>query len=146
LVTASLPSRRLRELGQRLWPTPAEGPPSTASRKGRGSIIPRPLRDLTRIGAFRSTPRASAIPARSLAIADPIMALIGSIQFQDVTHQHVSQAVEFVASHSQQMSVALQALESDHHLESIRTAITGADDALRDVTTVQYTRRCNRKR
>jgi methyl-accepting chemotaxis protein len=61
-----------------------------------------------------------------LAIADPVMALIGSIQFQDVTHQelpHVSQAVEFVACHSQQMSVALQNLESDHHLESIRTAI-----------------------
>jgi hypothetical protein len=129
--------------------TPAEGPPSTASRKGRGSIILRPLRDLTRIGAFRSTPHASAIPARLLAIADRIMALIGSIQFQDVTHQellHVSQDVEFVACHSQQMSVALQDLESNNHLESIRTAITGADDALRDVTTVQYSRRGNRKR
>jgi hypothetical protein len=95
--------------------------------QGEGSNIRRPLRHLMRMATFRSSMRASAIPARLLAIADLTMALIGSIQFQVVTHQelqHVSQAVEFVACHSQQMSIALQDLESDHHLGSIRTAIT----------------------
>ena len=60
-------------------------------------------------------------------IADPIMALIGSIQFQDVTRQelqHVSQAMEFVAIHSEQLSVVLQDLGNDHDIDGIQAAIT----------------------
>jgi methyl-accepting chemotaxis protein len=66
------------------------------------------------------------IQEASEMIAHPIMALIGSIQFQDVTRQellHVSQALEFVGRHSEQLSVALQDLGHDHHLDSIKTAI-----------------------
>ena len=60
-------------------------------------------------------------------IADPIMALIGSIQFQDVTRQelqHVSQAMEFVTGHSEQLSVVLKDLGNDHDFDSIQMAIS----------------------
>ena len=63
----------------------------------------------------------------SVMIADPIMALIGSIQFQDVTRQelqHVSQAMEFVTGHSEQLSVVLKDLENDHDFDSIQMAIS----------------------
>ncbi len=63
----------------------------------------------------------------SAMIADPIMALIGSIQFQDVTRQelqHVSEAMEFVAVHSEQLSVVLQDLGNDHDIDGIQAAIT----------------------
>jgi methyl-accepting chemotaxis protein len=60
-------------------------------------------------------------------IAHPILALIGSIQFQDVTRQelqHVSQAMELVAHHSEQLSAFLQGHCNDHEPESIQSAIT----------------------
>lgn len=63
----------------------------------------------------------------SAMIADPIMALIGSIQFQDVTRQelqHVSQAMEFVTGHSEQLSVVLKDLGNDHDFDSIQMAIS----------------------
>jgi methyl-accepting chemotaxis protein len=66
------------------------------------------------------------IQESSEMIAHPIMALIGSIQFQDVARQelqHVSQAMEFVARHSEQMSVALEDLGNDRELDSIQAAI-----------------------
>jgi methyl-accepting chemotaxis protein len=60
-------------------------------------------------------------------IAHPIMALIGSIQFQDITRQelqHVCQGMEFVASHSGQLRVVLEDFGRDHDLDSVQTAIT----------------------
>jgi methyl-accepting chemotaxis protein len=66
------------------------------------------------------------VQASSEMIAQPILALIGSIQFQDVTRQqleHVSQGVEFIASHSEQLSVFLQDLDNDQDLESAQTGI-----------------------
>ena len=60
-------------------------------------------------------------------IAHPIMALIGSIQFQDITRQelqHVSQGIEFVAGHSGQLCVVLEDAGTDHDLGSTQTAIT----------------------
>jgi methyl-accepting chemotaxis protein len=59
--------------------------------------------------------------------AHAIMTLIGSIQFQDVTRQelqHVSQAMEFVARHSEQLSVFLDDFVEDRDLNSIQAAIT----------------------
>jgi methyl-accepting chemotaxis protein len=66
------------------------------------------------------------IQEASETIAHPIMALIGSIQFQDITRQelqHVSQAMEFVASHSDQLRVVLEVCERDHDLGSTQVAI-----------------------
>jgi methyl-accepting chemotaxis protein len=62
----------------------------------------------------------------SETIAHPIMALIGSIQFQDITRQelqHVSQGMEFLASHSDQLRVALEDCGGDHDLGSTQAAI-----------------------
>jgi methyl-accepting chemotaxis protein len=60
-------------------------------------------------------------------IAHPIMTLIGSIQFQDVTRQqlqHVSQAIEFVTCHSEQLGRFLEDLGMDRDFESAQTGIT----------------------
>lgn len=59
-------------------------------------------------------------------IAHPIMALIGSIQFQDITRQelrHVSNGIEFVAGHSGQLRVVLEDFGRDHDLGSAEAAI-----------------------
>jgi methyl-accepting chemotaxis protein len=59
-------------------------------------------------------------------IAHPIMALIGSIQFQDITCQElrrVSEGIEFVARHSGQSRVVLEDFEKDHDLDSVQKAI-----------------------
>jgi methyl-accepting chemotaxis protein len=59
-------------------------------------------------------------------IAHPIMALIGSIQFQDITRQellHVSQGMEFVSGHSGQLRAALEDFERDYDLDSTKAAI-----------------------
>ena len=60
-------------------------------------------------------------------IAHPIMALIGSIQFQDVTRQelqHVSQGMEFVANHAGQLRAALEDSGGEHDILSVQAAIT----------------------
>jgi methyl-accepting chemotaxis protein len=62
----------------------------------------------------------------SETIAHPIMALIGSIQFQDVTRQqleHIAQGMEFIARHSEQLGVFLEELDKDRHLESAQIGI-----------------------
>ncbi len=59
-------------------------------------------------------------------IAHPIMALIGSIQFQDVTRQelqHVSQGMEFVANHAGQLRAALEDSGGEHDILSVQAAI-----------------------
>ena len=66
------------------------------------------------------------IQESSEMIAHPIMALIGSIQFQDITRQelqHVSGGIEFVAGHSGQLRVVLEDFGRDHDLGSARAAI-----------------------
>ena len=60
-------------------------------------------------------------------IAHPIMALIGSIQFQDVTRQelqHVAQGMEFVANHSVQLRAALEDPGDEYDVQSVQAAIT----------------------
>jgi methyl-accepting chemotaxis protein len=67
------------------------------------------------------------IQEASEMIAHPIMALIGSIQFQDITRQEllqVSNGIEFVAGHSGQLRVVLGDFGRDHELESAKAAIT----------------------
>jgi methyl-accepting chemotaxis protein len=67
------------------------------------------------------------IQEASEMIANPIMALIGSIQFQDITRQellHVSHGIEFVASHSGQLRAVLEDFKGDHNLDSTQAAIT----------------------
>jgi methyl-accepting chemotaxis protein len=67
------------------------------------------------------------IQESSEMIAHPIMALIGSIQFQDVTRQqlqHVSQAVEFIARHSEQLARFLEGVGIDQEFESAHAGIT----------------------
>ena len=67
------------------------------------------------------------IQEASEMIAHPIMALIGSIQFQDITRQellHVSQGIEFVAGHSGQLRVVLEDTGTDHDPGSTQAAIT----------------------
>ena len=66
------------------------------------------------------------IQESSEMIAHPIMALIGSIQFQDITRQelqHVSRGIEFVAGHSGQLRAVLEDFERDRDLESTEAAI-----------------------
>jgi methyl-accepting chemotaxis protein len=66
------------------------------------------------------------IQKASEMIAHPIMALIGSIQFQDITRQelqHVSNGIEFVASHSGQLRAVLEDFGRDHDLDSTQAAI-----------------------
>lgn len=67
------------------------------------------------------------IQEASEIIAHPIMSLIGSIQFQDITRQellHVSHGIEFVASHAGQLRTVLEDFGRDHDLDSTQAAIT----------------------
>jgi len=60
-------------------------------------------------------------------IAHPVMALVGSIQFQDVTRQelqHVSQGMGFLAKHSGHLCAALEDSESGQDIQSVHVAIT----------------------
>jgi methyl-accepting chemotaxis protein len=57
-------------------------------------------------------------------IAKPIMALIGSIQFQDITRQqlqHVSQAMEFLADHTEKLKAHLEDFDLEIEVESLQT-------------------------
>ena len=66
------------------------------------------------------------IQEASEMIAHPIMALIASIQFQDITRQelqHVSNGIEFVAGHSGQLRTVLEDFGRDHDLGSAQAAI-----------------------
>ena len=66
------------------------------------------------------------IQEASEMIAHPIMALIGSIQFQDITRQellHVSHGMEFVANHSGQLRTVLEDFGQTHDLDSTQAAI-----------------------
>ena len=59
-------------------------------------------------------------------VAHPIMALIGSIQFQDITRQelqHVSRGLEFVSGHSGQLRASLDDFGRDHAPDSVESAI-----------------------
>jgi methyl-accepting chemotaxis protein len=67
------------------------------------------------------------IQEASEMIAHPIMALIGSIQFQDITRQelqHVSRGIEFVEGHSGQLREVLEDAGKDHDPGSTQAAIT----------------------
>jgi hypothetical protein len=97
-------------------------------RKGF-DVISDSLSDLTTnldrlIGHQREV--LTKVQESSEMIAHPIMALIGSIQFQDVTRQelqHVSQGMEFVANHSGQLRAALEDTGSEHNIQSVQAAI-----------------------
>ncbi len=99
-----------------------------AERKGF-DVISDSIAELTEnLDRFISHQRdvMTKIHEASEVIAHPIMALIGSIQFQDITRQelqHVSQGMEFVASHSGQLRVVLEDFGKDHDLDSIQTMI-----------------------
>lgn len=67
------------------------------------------------------------IQQESQIIAQPILALIGSIQFQDVTKQkldHVAQAMEAMTRHFGQLSAVLRDPGHDHDLDGIQAAMT----------------------
>jgi len=69
------------------------------------------------------------VHSESEMIAAPILQLIGSIQFQDVTRQqlqHVSQSMELIGRHSQQLGRVLQNGESECEVPGIETEIAAA--------------------
>jgi methyl-accepting chemotaxis protein len=66
------------------------------------------------------------VQAESEQIAQPILQLIGSIQFQDVTRQQlqlVSRAMQSMSSHSQQLAHALQDIKNDVCVDTIENQI-----------------------
>jgi methyl-accepting chemotaxis protein len=69
------------------------------------------------------------VHSESEMIAEPILQLIGSIQFQDVTRQqlqHVSQSMEMIGRHSRQLGLMLQDHQVDPEIPGIEAAIAAS--------------------
>jgi len=69
------------------------------------------------------------VHCESERIAGPILQLIGSIQFQDVTRQqlqHVARSMDMIGRHSQGLGRVLRDYQLDHEVPAIETEIAAA--------------------